>query len=55
MWGRLVICGRLAIGLSLGSFTGQADYQSAAGYQPAPQKATCGLGKKNVSISSSVK
>jgi len=37
MWGRLETCGRLEIGLLVRSFIGRADYQSAAGYQPAPQ------------------
>src|SRR5258708_4289984 len=36
LWGRLVTCGRLEIGLLLISRKlRQADYQSAAGYQPA--------------------
>jgi hypothetical protein len=37
MWGRLVTCGRLAIGPIMNSEFLKADYQSAAGYQPAPQ------------------
>src|SRR5216684_7055832 len=38
MWGRLVTCGRLAIGLpKLSRNQQQADFQSAAGYHPAPQ------------------
>jgi len=38
MWGRLVTCGRLSIGLpKLSSNRQQADFQSAAGCHPAPQ------------------
>src|SRR5258706_11686733 len=43
MWGRLVTCGRLAIGLlKLSRNQQQADFQSAAGCHPAPQTTVCG-------------
>jgi hypothetical protein len=38
VWGRLVICGRLVIGPYRNLSKQQADYQSAAGYHPAPHK-----------------
>jgi hypothetical protein len=38
LWGRLATCGRLAIGPSDEAFQEEADYQSAAGYQPAPHR-----------------
>jgi len=37
MWGRLVTCGGLIIRLYNDAPQRQADYQSAAGCQPAPQ------------------
>jgi hypothetical protein len=36
LWGRLVTCGRLAIGPIIFLIPNKADYQSAEGYQPAP-------------------
>src|SRR5260370_31073653 len=37
LWGRMASCGRLEIGLlSISRKLRQADFQSAAGYQPAP-------------------
>jgi len=38
LWGRLVTCGRLAIGRIIFLIQNKADYQSAAGYQPAPHE-----------------
>jgi len=38
LWGRLVTCGRLAIGPIIFLIQNKADYQSAAGYQPAPHE-----------------
>src|SRR5260370_4545289 len=35
LWGRLVTCGRLVIGPTIFLVQNEADYQSAAGYQPA--------------------
>src|SRR5258708_971285 len=35
LWGRLVTCGRLVIGPTIFLVQKEADYQSAAGYQPA--------------------
>jgi hypothetical protein len=43
MWGRLVTCGRLAIGLSNEAFLEEADYQSTAGCQPAPHRKFWGV------------
>ena len=37
MWGRLAGCGRLAIGHSARSASNSGDYQSPAGFHPAPQ------------------
>jgi len=44
LWGRMASCGRLEIGLpKLSRNQEQADFQSAAGYQPAPLNQTnCG-------------
>src|SRR5258708_23929165 len=51
MWGRLVTCGRLSIGLpKLLRNRQQADFQSAAGCHPAPQTKLCSRLNKTIAI-----
>jgi hypothetical protein len=51
MWGRLVTCGRLPIGLpKLSRNQQQADFQSAAGCHPAPQTNVCNWLNKIVAV-----
>ena|SRR5258708_2038913 len=47
VWGRLITCGRLEIGLYNFPLHDQADYQSAAGYQPGYQPAYSKPERKN--------